>query len=720
MADGLSPPKTPKGPMKKMPFCLGVPQKPAKIQDPTYKTGVTRDPNRPLGPLKKSMGVKKLAETMSQEEFSRLIQGYGLKPKPANGNPISESTIFERFNSKVTAKSARRWARKWGVKGGLFTLASLPDYLKDLNDMNQEDTTDLQKAAVLTSIVPFFGCSVKAAADAKQGRLNVFETVLCHVSDGIMFTPIFPVSVIIKALTFLVDVFTKVFRLTDIGYIKDERAKGWQNQFNEMKKVISSDKYISDQQNKYTAKISAHLYVLAAQKGYLYAGWMKATQNATNSGDNIQEIAKKLNEDWKKVQEEARAKIQATEKHFKKEIPERIGKSTGYGSIKYYARYNLEYQTYTDKDLIRRSKKGMPSWMKTWFKNRYNGNFDALESSKRTIKSPDLKNDVSEARKIAEQSAKKIVQPDLGVLKGEPQDLIVEVPYPADEADKECPGGYWDPDTRECWPSPEGPTTDGPPKPSEKEDGAKAGKECSDGYWDPDTRECWPSPEGPTVDGPPKPSKGADSNKAEKECSDGYWDPDTRECWPSPEWPTINIPDTPDKDMQLELWEAAYSGDTAAMKEILSSGKVNPDVAIMGQSPLVRAASGESEDAVKLLLRTKKVNVNSVDSDDGRTALIKAAFFRSPKIVKRLLDTGKVDVNVKDKREGRTALAWAAFQGDIDSVKALLATGKVDVNIKDNQGKTPAQLAKMAWSWFASTGKKGLIVQLLNDYKGPN
>lgn len=63
--------------------------------------------------------------------------------------------------------------------------------------------------------------------------------------------------------------------------------------------------------------------------------------------------------------------------------------------------------------------------------------------------------------------------------------------------------------------------------------------------------------------------------------------------------------------------------------------------------------------------------------------------------VKLLLATEKVDIDSKDKHD-RTALLWAARGGHVAIIKLLLATGKADVNSKDKHGNTPPLLSASA------------------------
>jgi len=79
-------------------------------------------------------------------------------------------------------------------------------------------------------------------------------------------------------------------------------------------------------------------------------------------------------------------------------------------------------------------------------------------------------------------------------------------------------------------------------------------------------------------------------------------------------------------------------------------------------------------------------------------------------VVKLLLETRKVDVDARDGQCSRTPLACSASRGHTGVVKLLLATGQVDINAKDDVGMTPL-------SWAAKDGQYG-VVKLLPGVLG--
>jgi ankyrin repeat protein len=118
------------------------------------------------------------------------------------------------------------------------------------------------------------------------------------------------------------------------------------------------------------------------------------------------------------------------------------------------------------------------------------------------------------------------------------------------------------------------------------------------------------------------------------------------------------IPQTAPGDIASDLVDAAWSGDTARVQELIGTG----------------------------------ADANSTDHN-GDTALMFAVSRGYPEIMDALIKAG-ADVNAKD-RYGLTALMFAASKGRADFVEALLGEG-ADVNAKDMYGWTPLMFSETA------------------------
>ncbi len=106
---------------------------------------------------------------------------------------------------------------------------------------------------------------------------------------------------------------------------------------------------------------------------------------------------------------------------------------------------------------------------------------------------------------------------------------------------------------------------------------------------------------------------------------------------------------------------------------------------ITDESPLIKTIIGGDVNAVRALLKSKKINVNQ-PTIDGSSALIVATFKSTAAMVQTLISYG-ADVVQKDGA-GLAALHYAAIIGDLDKIK-LLASLDPLVDRPDTQGVTP-------------------------------
>ncbi|KAJ6028022.1 hypothetical protein N7540_003598 [Penicillium herquei] len=113
-----------------------------------------------------------------------------------------------------------------------------------------------------------------------------------------------------------------------------------------------------------------------------------------------------------------------------------------------------------------------------------------------------------------------------------------------------------------------------------------------------------------------------------------------------------------------------------------------------GQRLLLSAAENGSEEIVKILLHSSRLNPNSTDLS-GQTPLFLAAASGHDTIVKLILSVRSIDPNIKSKKI-QTPLHIAIEKGNNKTAQILIESGRVNINAKDHSDRTPLHIALLS------------------------
>ncbi len=149
---------------------------------------------------------------------------------------------------------------------------------------------------------------------------------------------------------------------------------------------------------------------------------------------------------------------------------------------------------------------------------------------------------------------------------------------------------------------------------------------------------------------------------------------------------------TPDVAVKLQViaFQAARDGDVATLKEYFAVGQPVNGANARGDTLLTVAAYTGQTDAVAMILKQPKCEVDARNKM-GLTALAAAAFKGHVEIAE-LLVKAKADVNAVNGSK-QTSLMFAALTGRAKMVEYLLKVG-ADPSIVDKSGNTALGLAQ--------------------------
>jgi len=137
-------------------------------------------------------------------------------------------------------------------------------------------------------------------------------------------------------------------------------------------------------------------------------------------------------------------------------------------------------------------------------------------------------------------------------------------------------------------------------------------------------------------------------------------------------------------------FQAAREGDVKTLEEYFKIGRPLNETNSRGDTLLIVAAYNGQAQAVELILKQPKLEVDARNKM-GLAALTGAAFKGHLEIAKALVKA-KADVNASNE-SGQTALMFAALSGRTATVEYLLVMG-ANLDAKDKAGNTALSLAK--------------------------
>ncbi|KZZ89413.1 Bordetella pertussis toxin A [Moelleriella libera RCEF 2490] len=226
------------------------------------------------------------------EEFSSLMVRYGFSVEIPHDSPMELSKLRSQFKDYRQLNPARGASSKpppskmpGRVAVAALTVTSLPLYLTSVYDSFQSDFSALQKAAVVTSIVPVVGCSVKFVADGSVGPVPVASTAICFVGDALLFTPLAPVGLVLHIFSIIVDGWEK----STLSYVQGQRDIKWEQSLSKILGFISSDEWRANLRRRYTTEVAAILFAQSELNARLDSATRKLETSGGGGGGSMED-----------------------------------------------------------------------------------------------------------------------------------------------------------------------------------------------------------------------------------------------------------------------------------------------------------------------------------------------------------------------------------------------------------------------------------------------
>ncbi|KAK2616609.1 hypothetical protein QQS21_000432 [Conoideocrella luteorostrata] len=262
----------------------------------------TKDMKGDFEPPKITMEITEAAERYSKDIFADLASKRGLTEKVNKWSMSLEDVRKKIGYQRLTPESAKFVPSKSGSPGlstgSVLVVAGVGFWVNGMIEAFTHNTTSTDRWAAGMSIVPVFGCGFQAAADVEHGEPSPIGTLLCVISDALLFTPAWPVGLAIQitnTIWKLVQNSPRPPKPTPEG-VKLQRDEIWKRYLNEnLYKYIYSHPNLYGNQNtsfstKFNDSLAARsLAVLsegAQRKGAARAVLLAASKPGTESPDS--------------------------------------------------------------------------------------------------------------------------------------------------------------------------------------------------------------------------------------------------------------------------------------------------------------------------------------------------------------------------------------------------------------------------------------------------
>ncbi|KAK2616699.1 hypothetical protein QQS21_000311 [Conoideocrella luteorostrata] len=152
------------------------------------------------------------------------------------------------------------------------------------------NTTVLEWAAVVTEIVPFLGCGVRAKSKAVVKGFDPLDTALCLLGDGLLISPYFPLGIMIHIARFLIP-FTIPPTLPSVEESQKTRDDVWNEFLKEhfythlYSHPLQVRKYIED---KLLASLAVEALAAVSERAQLIGIAQALMENALNTATSDQ------------------------------------------------------------------------------------------------------------------------------------------------------------------------------------------------------------------------------------------------------------------------------------------------------------------------------------------------------------------------------------------------------------------------------------------------
>ncbi|KID86267.1 Heat Labile Enterotoxin Type Iib [Metarhizium guizhouense ARSEF 977] len=225
-----------------------------------------------------------VAKERSKESFDNLLQEFNY------GSVVKQDQLYNELNARLPKFSTPRPEKiarlTTKIGEGALAVAGLALWGKAVADVFSEDTSVLDKAEVVTSIMPIIGCAVQLANSVKQGHGSddAGHLALCFAADALLFAGFWEIAVVMQvgeALGNWIKAENQRTKLWDGDILAQKGSEGWHDNVVRMLEHLKSDEFLANTTAQFSTYQILILYQASQLTGDLHASHKAIAANTS-------------------------------------------------------------------------------------------------------------------------------------------------------------------------------------------------------------------------------------------------------------------------------------------------------------------------------------------------------------------------------------------------------------------------------------------------------
>ncbi|KAG8416359.1 hypothetical protein J3458_006951 [Metarhizium acridum] len=230
-----------------------------------------------------------IAQQRSKESFDNLLTDFNYK------SVVKHDQLYKELNDRLPEfNTVSRTERIAGLSAklgeGALAVAGLALYGKAVADVFSSDASVLDKAAVVTSILPGVGCAVQLADSVEHGNVDVGHTALCFTEDALLVSGFWEIALVMQLTESLVnwiEAGNEQDKLFNTEVLRSKGLAGWEANFDRMLQYIGSDEFAANTTTRFSSYQILVLYQASQLTGDLHASHKAISGKSSNETDEI-------------------------------------------------------------------------------------------------------------------------------------------------------------------------------------------------------------------------------------------------------------------------------------------------------------------------------------------------------------------------------------------------------------------------------------------------